>query len=372
MHRSHPSPTGRAAPRWRLGLAIFAAWLAIGLISSSLSFSTLQGEGMTVSWLGTVGLQLPYWLYWAVITPVIVILARRWPLNRRTWRRSLPLHLLVAAGLGLIHVAGYAAMYKAYFPWPPQEPGGPPWSSMVSSILATRWQFELLLYGGILGGVLALDYARQAEERALAAVQLESQLAHAQLATLRMQLNPHFFFNTLQSVSALVVEDPGRAQRMLALLGDLLRAVLDGPGQQQVPLSEELAILERYLEIEQARFPDRLEVRFEIEPESRSLLVPSFALQPLVENAIRYAIAPRVARGTVTVAARTQDHRLVLTVADDGPGPRTGLVEGVGIRTTRARLEKLYGKEQSFSLVSAPGGGAVATIELPARQPDDG
>lgn len=368
MHDSSSSFSGRAATRWRLGLGVFAGWLAIGLISTSLTLNAWQGEGVQVGWARAFALLLPYWLYWGFVTPVIIALGRRWPLARGRWRRSLPLHFAAALAVALIHVIGYAALYKAYFPWPPGEPAGPEISDLILSMLQSRWQFELMAYGGILGGSLALEYAREAEARTVAAAQLQTQLAQAQLATLRMRLNPHFLFNTLQAVSVLVIEDPRRAQRMLTLLGDLLRAVLEGPGRQEVPLSEELGLLERYLEIEQTRFSDRLKVNFEIDPHTRDLLVPSFVLQPLVENAIRYAIAPRSAPGTVSVAARRVDHHLLLTVTDDGPGPGSGFSEGVGLSTTRDRLEKLYGGEQRFSLRAAASGGAIASLQLPARK----
>lgn len=362
-------PSGRAA-NWRLGLGVMAGWLVIGLISSGLTFNTWQTEGLGIDWPLAYGLLLPYWLFWGVVTPIIVALGRRFPLNRATWRRSVGIHFAACLVLGVVHFIGYAAFYKSFFPWPASEAGGPPWPTLLLMMLSSRWQFELMAYGGILGCSLAITYARESEARALAAAELETRLAQAQLASLRMQLNPHFLFNTLQSVSVLVEEDPRRARRMLVLLGDLLRSVLEGPGRQEVPLAQELELLERYLEIEQTRFSDRLNVRFEVDPATRSLLVPSLLLQPLVENAVRYAIAPKATPGTIVVSAASEDHRLILKVADDGPGLPRGFVERVGLATTRARLEKLYGGGQSFTLAPGPGGGTVATIVMPGRKAD--
>jgi signal transduction histidine kinase len=369
MPASSSSRPGRAATSWQLGLGVFAGWLVIGLISSSLTFNAWQGEGLQIGWSRTQLLLLPYWLYWAAVTPVIVALGKAWPLTGGRWRRTLPRHALAAITIGAVHILGYATLYKEIFPWPAAEPLGPPVSRLVTSMLASRFQFELLVYVCILGISLALVYAREVEARTVTAAQLEAKLAQAQLASMRMQLNPHFLFNTLQAVSVLVIEDPRRAQRMLTLLGDLLRAVFEEHSRQEVPLAEELGLLERYLEIEQTRFSDRLRVSFDIDPRANELLVPSFVLQPLVENAIRYAIAPRSGPGSIAVAARTGDHRLLITVTDDGPGPRDNFTDGVGLGTTRARLEKLYGGNQRFTLLRGPAGGAVASLDLPARPP---
>ncbi|MEO8201338.1 MAG: histidine kinase, partial [Gemmatimonadota bacterium] len=174
-----------------------------------------------------------------------------------------------------------------------------------------------------------------------------------------------FLFNTLQAVSVLTVENPRAAQRMLTQLGDLLRAVLDGDDRQEVALGEELGFLRQYLAIEQVRFPDRLTVRFDVPDEALDAMVPSFVLQPLVENAIRYAIAPRAAPGQIAIAARISADRLRLTVRDSGPGFPDPIDEGVGLATTRTRLDKLYGPKQSMTLGSAEGGGAQVEIVVP-------
>jgi signal transduction histidine kinase len=359
-------PAGR---RWTLVAAVVGGWLALGLLSTSLTLFGWRAEGIPIGYWRAALLLVPYWLYWALITPAIAGLARAWPLTRRTWPSALPVHLVAALASAVIHVALAAALYKAFFTWPPDQAGGPPFLRMAGEMLRSRWQFEVMAYGGILLGVLALRYAREAERQAVTSAMLQTELAQAQLAALRMQLNPHFLFNTLQAVSVLATEDPPRAQRMLALLGDLLRQVLDDRGRQEVTLREELELLARYLEIEKTRFPDRLDVRFEVAPDAECLLVPTFVLQPLVENAIRHGIAPRASAGTVTIGARRVDGRLEAWVSDDGPGSSEPLREGVGLATTRARLEKLYGSSgQRLSIRAREGGGLVATIEIPVRQ----
>lgn len=331
--------------RWFLPAAIAAGWTAVALISTGLSYSVWQAERLRIDFVHTLLVTMPFWLYWPLVTPLIVWLARREPIEHGRIARGLMVHLLASVVICALHVLIYLKAYHLWFPWPEREPV-PSFGVLAASYLRNRWQFELLTYWAILGGVLAVRYYREGRERALRAGALEAQLAQAQLQALRMQLNPHFLFNTLQAISVLVVEQPRSAQRMLTLLGDLLRAVLEGGGRQEIPLREELDFLRRYLEIEQVRFPDRLDVRYEVEPGLDDALVPSFVLQPLVENSIRYAIAPRAERGTLVIGARVTEGVLRLSVRDDGPGFPALFEEGVGLSTTRARLEKLYGGDR--------------------------
>jgi LytS/YehU family sensor histidine kinase len=210
-----------------------------------------------------------------------------------------------------------------------------------------------------------LYYSRYREGEVRTA-QLSAQLAQAQLQALRMQLHPHFLFNTLNAISTLVHKDPEIADRMIARLSDLLRLTLENIGIQEVRLAKELEFLERYLEIERMRFADRLEVRMQIAPETLDARAPYLILQPLVENAIRHGIAPRAARGCVEIGAERRDGKLVLTVKDDGPGMgATGAKHGVGISSTRARLERLYGAAHRFELENGENGGLIVTMELP-------
>lgn len=220
---------------------------------------------------------------------------------------------------------------------------------------------------------------RRYRERERVTLQLETKLARAQLEALKIQLQPHFLFNTLNTISALLHRDAEAADRVLSRLGDLLRLSLQHSGKQEVMLRQELEFLERYLEIQQTRFQDRLTVRFDTDPEVLDALVPTLVLQPLVENAVRHAIEPRAARGHLDIRARRRDGRLRLEVADDGPGlgpagpgdingagiPSTG--SGIGLANTRARLEQLYGKGHRFTLANAPAGGLVVTLEIPYR-----
>jgi two-component system LytT family sensor kinase len=199
------------------------------------------------------------------------------------------------------------------------------------------------------------------------------QLADARLAALQAQLHPHFLFNTLHAVSSLIHEAPDAAEDMLTALSDLLRMTLGRGHEREVPLRDEVAFLLRYLEIQKMRLGDRLQVTFDIPAAAAGLLVPSFAIQPLVENAIRYAIAPRRAGGRLEIRAERVDQWLRLTVADDGPGlavPADGKRPGgwgIGLDNTRARLAQLYGDRYRFTVAERPAGGAAVTIEIPAR-----
>ncbi len=204
-------------------------------------------------------------------------------------------------------------------------------------------------------------------ERELTASRLESQAAQAHLQMLKMQLHPHFLFNTLNAVSALMHRDVDAADRMISQLSELLRAALEKDDRHESRLASELDLLHRYLAIEQIRFRDRLKVEIDVEPACLEAQVPRLILQPLVENAIRHGIAMRSAAGRLTIRARRRDRRLALTVADDGPGvpPNRPLRPGVGLANTRARLEQLYGDAYSLELVNADEGGFEVRLEVP-------
>jgi two-component system LytT family sensor kinase len=298
-------------------------------------------------------------MVWTLLTPVILSLARRFPLRRAVLRRNLAVH--AAAGLLLASaevvftflVASYTYVYGPF--WPRFY-----WMSL---------HYALLSYAAVVAAGHALEIYRRYRDREMRAAQLETQLARARLHALEMQLQPHFLFNTLNSISELVHDDPAAAEVMIAQLGDLLRMTTDGAGRAEVPLSRELQTVGTYLEIERTRFQDRLSVKTEVEPDVMNAMVPNLVLQPLVENAIRHGLSPQVAPGTVTLAARRVGDVLRLTVRDDGRGlpPRGERRERVGVGNTRSRLKQAYGAAHRFELADAPGGGTLVTIEIPYR-----
>ena len=230
---------------------------------------------------------------------------------------------------------------------------------------------NVIIYWLVIFAQLGWHYYQCYREREVEAAQLQRELVEARLDALRMQLNPHFLFNTLHAISGMIHDDPEAADRMVARLSDLLRLTLDGAKGQEVPLSEELDFVDRYLKIEEARFSDRLKVEKQIEPDARAALVPYLILQPLVENAIRHGIEPRETAGEISIRATRKNGKLELCVRDNGAGmaqeKKGPAREGIGLGNTRSRLRHLYGENSKLELASAPSGGFEARIELPYR-----
>jgi len=348
-----------------IGLAI---WTVLGIVAAGQEYLLLQREGEPLQLWRALALQLPSWWYWAAATPLILALGRRMPLERARLSRTLPGHVGAALLLGVLHTLLVAALWLQLAP-----PGGQPvrWSATFLGYFNSRLVFDLLIYGAILGVGYAVEYHDRFRAREVDAARLETELAQAELHALKMQLHPHFLFNTLNTIGVLTEEQPAAAKEMLSLLGDLLRVTLDQAGAHEVRLREELEFLSSYLEIERIRFSDRLTVSFDVAPETLDAWVPNLVLQPLVENAVRYAIAPRRAPGCIAIAAATVSGALRLRVIDDGPGmadaPTAGDGAGFGLRTTRARLARLYGAEQRLEIGSGRAGGTVVTVTIPYR-----
>lgn len=258
----------------------------------------------------------------------------------------------------------------------PRPPGATPLASAWYRGVLFRGEFvgDLMVYCAVLGAAFSRNYflqsqARLDETRRLQAetAELQARLAESHLAALRAQLNPHFLFNTLNAISSLVERDPRGVRRMIARLSELLRYTLDASTEQEIPLSREIELLTRYLDIMQIRFADRLTVRVEGIADLESALVPNLILQPLVENAIQHGVAKLEGHGRIDIDARRRGDDLLLTVRDNGPGPvdRSSRDGGVGLRNTIARLRQLYDGRQRFSLRMGDDGGAIAEIVLP-------
>lgn len=357
---------------WRRGwLVILGVWTVFGLVAASQQylFVTLQGESIAV-WRSLVLGLVAGW-YYAAVTPLILRLGRAFPLERRSVVAG-AVHLGAALALAVGHAVVVVAIGMRLSP---PMTNAHPFAGYVGSYLTGRLTLELLAYLAILGAGRAIEFYRRMRERELATARLEAALAQAQLQALKMQLHPHFLFNTLHAIAVLIREDPAAATRTVTLLGDLLRLTLAHAETDEVPLARELEFLQLYLEIERTRFQDRLSVSFDVAPDTLAVPVPQFILQPLVENAVRYGISRRAAPGRIVIAGRWDGERLRLTVWNDGPGlgadgEGTGRREesgtGVGLATTRRRLEKLYGRRAAFTLRNADGG-VEAAIELPIR-----
>ncbi len=320
-----------------------------------------------------VGAQIGSWYFLVLAAPLIVLAVRRLRLTSRIGLREVVYHLVLLGAMTLAHAAVYDALFRTLTtrPMPFSFAEGVPRAAIGA------FHLDVLFYIGALIAAVALDLQQKARERERRSLELEAQLAQAQIMALRMQLNPHFLFNTLNTISMLVREsDNDRAVRMLAGLGSLLRHVLEDSGRLQVPLSEELEFIQRYLDIEGLRFEDRLRVRIDVEPGLFDALVPNLILQPLVENAIRHGIARRGAAGQVHIKAAQDRDRILLSVRDDGAGlgedAASGRKAGVGLENTRARLHRLYGAEGQLKVKDAAGGGVVAVVSFPLnRAPRD-
>ena len=361
-------------PLWGV---LFLCWLALGVLSAGAPFIQFPQVRSPLPPSAPAGLlwrmfatQWLIWLTWAAFVPVVLWLRRRFPLTRLRW--ALPVHLLAIAVLCLAHAA-----ISLWLTWLIQESGAAVPRPPLMVRLGYSWTRDLpfcaLFYGLTLGISSALDYYRQFRERELRASQLEAQLAQSQLQMLKMQLHPHFLFNTLNGITGLVRDqDNAAAVQMLVGLSDLLRQTLDNSGKQQVRLSEELDWLQLYLKLQQMRFSDRLQTRIEAAPETLDAMVPNLITQPLVENAIRHGLAPRAAPGTVSLRARCHDSQLELCVCDDGVGLPDGwqlmASNGVGLSNTMARLRQLYGADFQFEVHNRESGGVEAKLAIPLQK----
>ncbi len=308
------------------------------------------------------------WYSWAILVPVIIWLARKVRLTRSNLAWSAPLHFLFAALTSAVTlIVGVIGSVWAHNEQLTTEQ----LIDLCYREIIWMLPWSVFIYSGIVAVYYALDYYRQYNERELRASRLESELTRAQLETLHTQLQPHFLFNTLNSISVLMRKgEIDTAQRMLNRLSELLRHVLAKGGTQVIPLETELEIVRGYLEIEQVRFGDRLQVEMSIDDTSLKAQVPSFVLQTLVENAVRHGLAQKTGIGHIRVSSQRENNLLTLRVEDDGVGlaaPSQSRGEGVGLRSTRTRLAALYGEQHRFELTTPSSGGTAALLEIPYR-----
>lgn len=336
---------------------------------------TLSGtEQINVDVWRLLAINLAYWYVPAALTNAIFRLAHRFPLDAPGWPRALAVHAMAAVGFSIVHLGAIVGMRAIV--WPGRLfPNSPSWISAIQQHYLMNLDWALVTYSAIVGMSYALDYYRESRARAIRAAHLETRLAQARLKTLEAELHPHFLFNTLHAISTLVHTQPDSADRMVARLSELLRITFSRSDAACVSLHDELEFLQKYLEIEQTRFQDRLTVHYEIDPGTLDAEVPRLILQPLVENAIKHGVAPRIEPGVISIGSRQDDGRLYLTVRDNGVGltgaTRARLRDGVGLSNTRDRLECLYGADHALNfLESSPG--LTVEMRLPFRRVTSG
>ncbi len=366
-------------------LTLFALYFSIQV------YLERSNEDQPISITEALSRGLVFWLLWAISVPLILWLARAFPFRREHWSDALLLHLPAGTILSLAHLLVYVIITSSIAG---QSPGS--FEALLrqfQAVFLSSFAWWSLVYWTILLASYAFHFYERYQDGVVRASQLESQLAHAELQALKMQLNPHFLFNTLHSISALMHEDVEVADKMVARLGEFLRMTLKNSGSPEITLEEEVKFLECYLEIEQLRFEDRLLVQFEIDPLALSARVPNLILQPVVENAIRHGIATQTAPGRLAIRARRLPDRLHLEVEDNGPGfpahfsmatehsaraistSQTGTNAhsngGLGLVNTSARLARHFGPEHQLAIERASPHGAIVRIEIPLRLEGD-
>jgi len=348
-------------------LRIVLVWLGVAAFFITQNVLMKVSRHLGIDWQWDIFHEVVFAMMWAACTFVILWAADRWRLEPGARRGSVARHLALMLVIAMVQIAGtYTVHYfiLSALGHPPMQSlgaligGGIIWGIFTGS----------LYYWVIIGIYTAFLYPRLYHAQRTAAAELQAQLTHAQLDALRLQLHPHFLFNTLNAIAALAPGDSARAQRMLARLGDLLRQTLDTDAAE-ITVEQELKLLAPYVEIQRLRFEERFRYSERVEPETLPALVPALLFQPLVENAVQHGVSRRPEGATVTLAVARRGAQLALEVTDDGPGPGSGSKggNGIGLANTRARLAQLYPGAHRVDLAAGQDGGARVTVEIPYR-----
>ncbi|HKW17804.1 MAG TPA: histidine kinase [Terriglobales bacterium] len=360
--------TPGSASRW---IWIFAIWLSVGLFDATQTVFSMRAQGMHHAWLKLFVTLLFAWVPIALATPLILNLARRYPPTRlrsfKTWAVHLPTCCAICLGSS-VWVAGFEQTLN---PW--ANPGGAaPFLDQVTTKFWGDLVSYFILYSAILGIAYALDSRERLARQETETARLSEALSRAQFNALRRQIEPHFLFNSLNSIAGLVRESRNdSAVKMIAGLSDFLRRTMEDTNRQEVPLSEELDHLQKYLEIQKVRFSDRLTFDLQVPGELLQSQVPSLILQPMVENAIKHGISKRAQGGQIRIRALRSNGTLTLKVYNDGPSLSSGTEPtqpGIGMSNVRTRLESLYGESFEFSLRNEGSNGVEAVLSLPCKE----
>lgn len=349
--------------RWKPWLLGFAVWTALALLSAFQTSMYFVRDGRPVPWTPVFIDRFADWYTCAIFTPLFFAVVRRVPWDRARWWRPVGWQSLMVIACVPVKYLLYVPIIQTLIP--------DYRTALFGRMLAGSFITEVMAFGAMLAVVHAVELARREVIHAATAARLQANLAEARLDALTSQLQPHFLFNALHAVSTLMHRDVDAADRMLARLGDLLRRTLDDRERIELPLAEELRLLDAYLDIVRVRFEDRLTVRLDVPGSVGGALVPRFVLQPLVENALQHGIGARQGPGCVTVSAGRRDGRLTLAVSDDGGAANLGdngfPREGIGLTNTRQRLRERYGDDHRIDLARGPQGGLTVSVEIPFR-----
>lgn len=369
LHDPNPTPTSTASGE-RISTrnpAVRRFWIIAGGLLVVLLFATQwyaydAGHGIADPFIDYLGWSL---YMWGVLTPIALWLARRHPLERKTWKRALPVHLVASILLTIAQLS-----LEAGLEW--LRVGGDwPLTSALRHYLTQHTQVSLLTYWALVGAAQMYRLHDQARARELHAAQLEARLAEVQIEALRTQLQPHFLFNTLQAAAALVYDDPEAAEEVLDRLGQLLRISLDELHIQEIPLRRELEFLDHFISIEQRRFGERLRFDLKIEPRVLDCAVPSLVLQPLVENAVRYGVGKSKENDVVTIETCRDEAAFCIKVSNQtsvlDDAPERLFSRGVGLSNTQRRLAQLYGPAQGLKIYNLDPKGVCVQVRFPAR-----
>lgn len=339
---------------------VFVVWTLLALISTAQAALFLGHTGREIDWIRLLVPRLLDWYTCALFTPLLLWLVRRFPIMRGERLRNIPPLMLASAGIALAKFALFLPVGRRFAP---QE------QISFGQLVSTNLLMEITVFWSVIGILHAVEYYRRYEERARDAVEIRAELVDAQLRALRSQLHPHFLFNTINSVIALMRRDPHTAEMMLKGFADLLRATLQDWAPHETTVREETALLERFLDIARMRFGSRLQAVVETTPEVQGAMLPNFILQPLVENALEHGVERRAGPGRVVIRAFEQGDWLTVTVYNDGGNPlmptSSRARSGIGLRNSRERLERLYRDRQSLSLERLEEGGTMVTLVVP-------
>jgi two-component system, LytTR family, sensor kinase len=362
-------PTGRSRRRW---FWIGSVWLTVALFTASQNVLVMRSEGMHHNWTRLFVTLLLSWLVWAVATPLVLRLAHQYPPVRLTPISTWVIHFAACAAIAVLSSAWEAWLQELMNPLA-LSPGPPPFVSLWRDTFYGELFQSVCLYAALAAISYILDSRERLVRQQIETAHLNEQFSQAQLDVLRRQIEPHFLFNALNAIAGLVRENRNAsALTMIVGLSDFLRKVVEGAGRQQVPLSDEVQFLRQYLDIQKARFQDRLQVRFDIPKELFPMQVPSLILQPIVENAVKHGIAKQARGGWLRVTASRSDGQLTLCVYNDGPPLPVDWEKsnsGIGISNVRARLRTMYGDGFGLSLRNQ-GEGVEASLSFPVRESD--